>query len=57
VKEARNRVLKRSIAPWLDVNVNALEGRLIAVPSLVEIKMSGDIKDINEQLIIEFYSR
>ena len=57
VKEARNRVLKRSIPPWLDINVNALEGRLTAVPSLVEIKMSGDIRDINEQLIIEFYSR
>ena len=57
VKEARNRVLKRSIPPWLDINVQALEGRLAAVPSLEEIKMSGDIRDIREQLIIEFYSR
>ena len=57
VKEARNRILKKSFPPWLDVNVNALEGRLIAVPGLEEMKMSGDIRDIKEQLIIEFYSR
>ena len=32
VKEARNRVLKRSIPAWLDMNAQALEGRVIAVP-------------------------
>jgi small subunit ribosomal protein S4 len=57
IKEARNRVLKRSLPGWLDINVNALEGRLVAVPSLEEIKASVDIRDINEKLIIEFYSR
>ena len=57
VKEARNRVLKRSVPGWLDVNPGALEGRLVAVPSLEEIKSSGDVRDIREQLIIEFYSR
>jgi small subunit ribosomal protein S4 len=57
VKEARNRVLGRSIPPWLDINAQTLEGRLAAVPSLEEIKMSGDIREIKEQLIIEFYSR
>lgn len=57
VKEARNRVLKRSIPGWLDINVNALEGRIVAIPSLEEIKASGDVRDIREQLIIEFYSR
>lgn len=57
VKDARNRVIKKSLPPWLDVNANALEGRLIAVPSYDEIKMSGDIKEIQVQLIIEFYSR
>lgn len=57
VKEARNRVLKRSIPGWLDLNPQALEGRIVAVPSLEEIKASGDVRDIREQLIIEFYSR
>ncbi len=57
VKEARSRVLKRSVPGWLDINVQALEGRIVAVPSLEEIKASGDVRDIREQLIIEFYSR
>jgi small subunit ribosomal protein S4 len=57
VKEARARVLGRSIPNWLAINPQALEGRLDAVPSLEEIKMSGDVRDIREQLIIEFYSR
>lgn len=57
VKEARNRVLKRSIPAWLDINANALEGRVVSVPTLVEIKASGDVREVNEQLIIEFYSR
>jgi small subunit ribosomal protein S4 len=57
VKEARNRVLKRSIPAWLDINAQALEGRVVAVPSLEEIKASGDVREIREQLIIEFYSR
>ena len=57
VKLARERVLKRSVPGWLDVNPQALEGRIVAVPSLEEIKASGDVRDIREQLIIEFYSR
>ncbi len=57
VKQARDRVLKRSVPAWLDVNPQALEGRIVAVPSLEEIKASGDVRDIREQLIIEFYSR
>ncbi len=57
IKLARERVLKRSVPGWLDVNPQALEGRIVAVPSLEEIKASGDVRDIREQLIIEFYSR
>jgi len=57
IKEARDRVIKRSLPIWLDFNAQAMQGRFLAVPSLNEIKGSVDVRDINEQLIIEFYSR
>jgi len=57
IKEARERVHKRGLPQWLNFNVQTLEGRVLAVPSLEEIKQNGDIRDIREQLIIEFYSR
>ena len=57
IKEARDRVIKRSLPIWLDFNPQAMQGRFLAVPSLNEIKGSVDVRDINEQLIIEFYSR
>ncbi len=57
IKEARDRVIKRSLPIWMDFNPQAMQGRFIAVPSLNEIKGSVDVRDINEQLIIEFYSR
>ena len=57
IKEARDRVIKRSLPPWMDFNPQAMQGRFLAVPNLNEIKGSVDVRDINEQLIIEFYSR
>ena len=57
IKEARDRVIKRSLPMWLDMNPQTLEGRLIAIPALNDIKSSVDVRDIREQLIIEFYSR
>lgn len=57
IKEARDRVIKRSLPVWLDFNPQAMQGRFLAVPGLNEIKGSVDVRDINEQLIIEFYSR
>ena len=57
IKEARDRVIKRSLPVWMDFNPQAMTGRFLAVPSLNEIKGSVDVRDINEQLIIEFYSR
>ena len=57
VREARDRVIRRSLPVWLDFNPQTMEGRVMAVPSLNEIKAQGDITHIREQLIIEFYSR
>ena len=57
IKEARDRVIKRSLPVWLDFNPQAMQGRFLANPNLNEIKGSVDVRDINEQLIIEFYSR
>jgi small subunit ribosomal protein S4 len=57
IKEARERVVKRPLQPWLDFNVNTLEGRVLSIPTLNEIKGTGDLRDVREQLIIEFYSR
>lgn len=52
IKEARERVHKRSLPPWLDLNVQTLEGRILSVPSRDQIDTN-----VREQLIIEFYSR
>lgn len=53
IKEARERIhTKRSLPEWLDLNVNALEGRVMAVPTRDQIDTN-----VREQLIIEFYSR
>ena len=59
IKEARDRVLstKRGLPAWLDFNAQTLEGRVLAMPTLVDIKATGDVRDVREQLIIEFYSR
>lgn len=57
IREARDRVMKRSLPIWLQFSTNAMEGRVVAVPTLNEMKEAGDIAHIREQLIIEFYSR
>ena len=54
IKEARDRVLsvKRGLPEWLDFNAQALEGRVVALPTREQIDTQ-----VREQLIIEFYSR
>jgi len=52
IKEARDRVLKRSRIEWLDFNAQTLEGRVLSVPTRDQIDTR-----VREQLIIEFYSR
>jgi len=57
IKEARDRVIRKSLPIWLDFNAQTMEGRIVSVPNLNEMKEAGDIAQIREQLIIEFYSR
>lgn len=57
VREARERVIRKSLPVWLDFNAQTMEGRVMSLPSLDELKAAGDITHIREQLIIEFYSR
>ena len=45
--------IKRGLPVWLDFNPQALEGRVVAVPSREQIDTAMSAK----QLIIEFYSR
>lgn len=52
IKEARENVHRRSLAPWLELNHQTLEGRVLALPERAEIDTG-----VRESLIIEFYSR
>ena len=52
IKEARERVHKRSLPQWLEFNMQSFVGRMVVPPTRDQIDT-----DVNEQLIIEFYSR
>ena len=43
---------RKTIAAWMEVNPNALSGRIARVPARDELDLN-----LNEQLIVEFYSR
>jgi small subunit ribosomal protein S4 len=43
---------RKSIAAWMEVNTNSLSGRIARVPARDELDLN-----LNEQLIVEFYSR
>jgi small subunit ribosomal protein S4 len=42
----------RTLPSWLEFNVTALEGRILALPAREEIDVP-----VSEQLIVEHYSR
>ncbi len=52
IKEARERIHKRFLPEWLEINTTSLEGRVLSLPERAQIDTN-----IREQLIIEFYSR
>jgi small subunit ribosomal protein S4 len=43
---------RKQIAPWMELNTNTMVGRIMRLPDRDELGL-----DINEQLIVEFYSR
>ncbi len=51
-KELRDFAEKRTTAPWVDRDLNSLGGRLLRLPERAEID-----GNLNEQLIVEYYSR
>lgn len=52
IKEARQKLHARGIPDWLEFNATDLVGRVLAVPTRDQIQT-----DVQEQLIVEFYSR
>jgi small subunit ribosomal protein S4 len=52
VKVAQLALPRKQIAGWMAVNANDLSGRVDRMPSREELGL-----DLNEQLIVEFYSR
>ncbi len=54
IKEALKEYTKSGVMPWLEVDPDAMKGKLLAVPKRSDVTDLGDIK---EQLIIELYSK
>lgn len=43
---------RRSVPPWLELEIAAMAGRMLSLPTRADIDT-----DVNEQLIVEYYSR
>lgn len=54
IKENLKEYTKSGVAPWLSLNPDTMEGKFQAVPRRDDI---AEVKDINEQLVVELYSR
>ncbi len=54
VKEALKEHSKSGTYPWIQVDPDSMKGSLLAVPQRSEVT---DLEDINEQLIVELYSK
>lgn len=52
VKEAREKIHTRSLPDWLEFNRTDMTGKVLSVPTRDQIDTR-----VNEQLIVEFYSR
>jgi small subunit ribosomal protein S4 len=54
LKESLKEYAKSGVVPWIEVDPDAMKGKLLAVPRRSEIT---ELASINEQLIVELYSR
>ena len=50
--EAAEEMSQRIIPEWLDLNVEAMEGRVLSLPTRDQIDT-----DVQEQVVVELYSR
>lgn len=53
-KENLSEVSKSGVCPWLTVDADAMKGSFVRVPERNEVK---ELEKINEQLVVELYSR
>ncbi len=54
IKESLREFTKSGVYPWIQVDPDAMKGTFLAVPRRTEVT---ELEDINEQLIVELYSR
>jgi small subunit ribosomal protein S4 len=54
IKESLKEYTKSGVYPWLDVDADAMKGAVKALPLRSDV---ADLADLNEQLIVELYSR
>jgi small subunit ribosomal protein S4 len=51
-KIAQEGLARKSVPTWLTLDVSSMSGQVVALPGREEIEVA-----INEQLVVEFYSR
>jgi small subunit ribosomal protein S4 len=54
IKENLKEYTKSGVYQWLSLDVDAMKGTFLAVPRRSEVT---ELEKINEQLIVELYSR
>ncbi|MDD2297205.1 MAG: 30S ribosomal protein S4 [Sphaerochaetaceae bacterium] len=54
IKENLKEFSKSGVSPWLSLNPDTMKGSFLAVPRRSDV---SEVADINEQLIVELYSR
>lgn len=54
IKEALKEFTRSGVSPWLDVDPDSLSGTVKAIPRRSDVT---DIAEVNEQLVVELYSR
>ena len=51
-KIVQEGLARKAVPNWLELDVSAMSGRVVSLPGRDEIEVA-----INEQLVVEFYSR
>ena len=54
IKEALTEYTRSGVAPWIQLDPDAMKGTFVSVPQRNEIT---DLADIKEQLVVELYSK